>query len=74
MLFESTLKLSTSVIAEGDEDDYENEEVVDVDTSMEHLGEEEDVDHDNVVEDGDDIGSVISSGSTSVKKGRPADT
>ena len=51
-MFESALKLSTSVIAEGDEDDYEKEVVVDVDTSMEHHDEEEDVDHDDVVEDG----------------------
>ena len=61
-----------SEVAEEGEDDYgvEEEEVVDI--IMDHV--EEDVDHDNVVEDGDDIGSLNSSGSISAKKGRPADT
>ena len=75
-MFESILKLSTSVIAEVDVVTTNIEVTDDVDTSMEHDEEEKEeaVDRDDDIEDGEDEVSVNSSGSISAKKGRPADT
>lgn len=72
-MLESTLKLSTSVIAEVHVVIPNIEEVTDdVDTSIKHDEEEEEaVDRDDDIED--EV-SVNSSGSISAKKGRPADT